>query len=88
MPQIPNPHLMPPGGWHLPVPGGLPAVTGASYRDLCDHVAAYRKNNRLPAGDPAQEIADYVCNTWPHFCVTTDEIPAEHVYRSCKSCSK
>lgn len=85
--KTPNPNLIPPGGWHFPVTAEL-KIDGSSFRDLSDRVAVYRRQNNLPEGNPPQEICDYLCSNWPHFCGETDEIPVRLLENTCRACNQ
>ena len=61
----PNPKLL-----HEPVwrsADGL-EIRGKDLGDLIVKLTAYRSRNRLPAGDPEQEVYDYLCSRRPDKC--------------------
>jgi len=53
-------------------------LEGTSFEDVAKRVLQHRLTNGKAPGDPAQELIDYVCGSWPHFCRDTNppEIPA------------
>ncbi len=71
--------VIPPGGFHFPDNSGGTEVRieGYSIPDVAANVLRYRMANNRPPGNPFQELIDYICNAWPHFCMETDsgEIP-------------
>jgi hypothetical protein len=77
MPRL-NQGVVPPGnpevgiesGWHFPVGKNYtkPVITGNDLDSLAKNVLEYRANNSLRIGNPEQEITEYICTKWPHFC--------------------
>lgn len=80
--KIPTRGLVPPNGWHFPAtPDYL--IQGSSYSDVVSRLSSYRQQNRLPAGDPAREVAHYLCTNWPHFCSEANDIPPNLLCETC-----
>lgn len=66
----PNQTVVPPGGFHyIEKHDGIEIrLVSHSYEMLTDVLLRYRVTNGLPPGDPKQDVIDYVCKSWPHFC--------------------
>ena len=66
--------VIPPGGFHFLDRSG-PAevrIEGSSPEDVAGNVLKFRLQNNRQPGNPMQELIDYVCGTWPHFCHDTN----------------
>lgn len=65
---------IPPGGHHFIDRSGPmeTRIDGASPEDVATNVLKFRLQNNRPPGNPMQELIDYVCGTWPHFCHDTN----------------
>lgn len=81
---MPNQSVVPPGGYHFVEKGDVTMRFEAeSYEALAQSVLRYRLANGKPPGNPAQEIIDYVCGNWPHFCHDTEsKVPKAAARRS------
>ena len=66
MPTI-NKQRIPAGGWRFPTNGG-DFLRAHSFDDLLWWVNLYRRNCKLPVGNPEQEISDYLCEANPGDC--------------------
>lgn len=66
----PKANIVPPGGFHFVdrSNGEEHRIVGSSYQDVAEQVLRYRLANKLPVGQPLDEVFGYVCNNWPHFC--------------------
>lgn len=66
----PKSGVVPPGGFHYVEKSGGAEITltGDSIETLAKVLTAYRLNNGLPPGDSRQDIVDFICGQWPHFC--------------------
>lgn len=74
MSLVPLTSVIPPGGHHFidrSVADAPRRFDGSSFEDLAQQVLKYRLDNKLPPGDPAREIVDYVCGNWPQACKET-----------------
>lgn len=72
--------VIPPGGYHFPDKSGGTEVRieGYNVADVAANVLKYRLQNNRPPGNPMQELQEYICGTWPHFCLDSNppEIPS------------
>ena len=77
----PNPSVVPPGGFHFVDTTGPSEVRtdGYGYDDVAQKVLQNRLQNGRPPGNPSQEVLDYVCGNWPHFCRESRVIPSPDV---------
>lgn len=68
--MYPKPSVVPPGGFHYVEKhaGAEIRLTGDSVDTLAQAIEKYRLNNGIPLGDPKQNVVDYICGNWPHFC--------------------
>jgi hypothetical protein len=75
----PKNSVIPPGGWHVMenTPAGEKRIDGANLEDLARQLLVFRLSNRLPPGSPMQEVSNYICSRYPHFC--NDSAPREIV---------
>lgn len=75
MARIPRSSVIPPNGFHFidHSTGVEKRIEGSSYEDVADRVLKFRLANGKEPGNPAAELIDYVCGTWPHFC--SDDSP-------------
>lgn len=80
--KVPTPGLVPPNGWHFPASPDY-TLQGDSFADLVSRLTTYRTQNRIPAGSPAMEVAEYLCTRWPHFCADAPDIPALVLVKTC-----
>jgi hypothetical protein len=55
-----NPAIWPPGGWRYTQPETGFVFTDSSMQGLMDKVAQHRLANKLPAGDPEQDISEQI----------------------------
>lgn len=68
---------VPPGGYHfIDTTGPAPLrIDGYSLADVAANTLKHRlQNNRAP-GNPMQELQDFICSQWPHFCRDTNPPP-------------
>lgn len=74
MSLVPITSVVPPDGFHFVdhSTGVSVKVTGDNLDDVASKVLIHRLANGKAPGNPAQELIDYVCGTWPHFCRETD----------------
>ena len=74
MALVPKTSVVPPNGYHFIDRSGPSPVTiyGDSFEDVSMQVMKLRLANNRPVGNPQQELIDYVCLTWPHFCNETN----------------
>lgn len=72
--KTPKTSVVPPGGYHFyETHDGLRVkIESDSYEALSAALLRYRINNGIPPGNPQQDVFDYVCNTWPHYCHDND----------------
>lgn len=75
MPAFPRTSVVPPGGYHFVdrSTGREVRIEGTSYDDVANQVLRFRLENGKDPGNPAAELIEYVCGTWPHFC--SDDSP-------------
>lgn len=68
--MYPKPSIVPPGGFHFIERhnGAEIRLTGDSVDTLAQAIEKYRLTNGVPLADPKQEVVDYICGNWPHFC--------------------
>ena len=68
--MYPKPSIVPPGGFHYVEKhaGSEIRLQGDSVDNLARILERYRLNNGIPLDDPRQNIIDYICGNWPHFC--------------------
>ena len=61
---------IPPGGYHFPDRSGGSEVRidGYSIEDVAGNVLKFRLQNNRDPGNPMQEVQEYICSSWPHFC--------------------
>jgi hypothetical protein len=84
---VPKSSVIPPGGYHFITAtpeGGTLKIESHSVESVQELLLKYRLNNNLPVGNPQQEVIDYICGTWPHFCTETTEaflVPAMSITR-------
>lgn len=73
--MIPKTGVVPPNGYHFVVTnsGVDYTIQGDSYEHVAEKLLKYRVANQLPLGRPYEEVCEYVCSKWPHFC--TDQTP-------------
>lgn len=73
--MYPKTSVVPPGGFHFREKhaGSEIELTGDSIETLALALEKYRAFNGIPAGNPRQDIVDYICGNWPHFC--SDDSP-------------
>jgi hypothetical protein len=71
--MTPKTGIIPPNGFHFVEKHGTVErkITGSSYTDVAEQLLRYRIANKIPVGQPMDEIVAYVCGTWPHFCTAT-----------------
>lgn len=62
-----NPGRQPPNGPHFQVAPGV-ELRAPTFEALYLLIVEYRARHALPAGDPRQDVDDYICGRWPHFC--------------------
>ncbi len=74
MPLVPNSSVIPPGGHHLiDHSTGVPVrIEGESPEDVAKKVLEFRLSNQKAPGNPLQEVIDFICGSWPHFCRETN----------------
>lgn len=74
--MIPKTGVIPPNGYHfIERHNGVERIiNGTSYENVAEQLLKYRVSNSLPYGRPFEEVCEYVCSGWPHFC--TDHAPA------------
>jgi hypothetical protein len=68
--MIPKTSVIPPGGHHFyqPLNGVKHRIDGASYTEVAENLLRFRIANKIDVGRPMDELNEYVCGTWPHFC--------------------
>ncbi len=86
MPPTPKTSVIPPGGFHFieKTPTGEFKIESTSLASVQAALLTYRLNNNVPVGNPQQEVVDYICNNWPHFCSDNAEpylVPANPISR-------
>lgn len=79
MALVPHSSVIPPGGYHLiDNSTGVPVrIEGTSPEDVAKKVLEFRLSNQKAPGNPLQEVNDFICSSWPHFCRETN--PGEQV---------
>jgi hypothetical protein len=62
--------MVPPGGWHFvdTSTGQSVRIDGDNFKHLASNVLNLRISNGKPAGNPLEEVAEFICGQWPHFC--------------------
>jgi len=75
MPPTPKTSVIPPGGFHYIETHGNATVRieSTSVEALAEAILKYRLSNGIPAGNPQQDVNDFICKQWPHFCSDTNE---------------
>lgn len=75
MPAKPKTSVVPPGGFHYieQINGRELKLESTSVESVQELLLRYRLNNGLPVGNPQQDVVDYICNNWPHFCTDATE---------------
>lgn len=71
MPPIPKTSVVPPGGFHYieKGPGGVEIrIDSHSIEATAAALLQFRLNNGTPPGNPQQDVFDFICKQWPHFC--------------------
>ena len=85
----PKQSIIPPEGHHYvdTTTGTAVRIEGHSYEDVAEKVLRHRLQNRVPPGNALQDVYNYVCSTWPHFCTQDEASPRksanlpEHISR-------
>lgn len=74
MSLVPITSVVPPDGFHfIDRSTGVPVkIIGDNQDDVASKVLIHRLANGKAPGNPAQELIDYLCGTWPHFCRETN----------------
>lgn len=72
--MYPKHSIVPPGGFHFveKYAGTEIRLIGDSVDNLAANLEKYRLTNGIPLANPKQEIVDYICGNWPHFCNETE----------------
>jgi hypothetical protein len=65
--MIPKEGIIPPGGHHFIENGQR--LDGDSFKGVAEQLLRYRIANKIPVGQPLNEVNEYVCSNWPHFCL-------------------
>lgn len=65
--MAPKEGIIPPGGHHFVESDGH-RIEGSSFKEVAEGMIRYRLANKLPLGQPMDELNQYVCGNWPHFC--------------------
>jgi len=70
----PKQSMIPPGGYHYTEThaGVTVELRGESVETLAAAILRFRNDNGIPPGNPLQEVADYICGRWPHFCAESE----------------
>lgn len=73
----PKEGIIPPGGHHFieQVGGATHRIDGDSFRDVAEKLLKFRVANKIAVGQPMDEINEYVCKNWPHFCHMPSQEP-------------
>lgn len=73
-------NIIPPGGHHFIDRTGPCEVRieGYSLQDVAANVLRHRLQNNRPPGNPLQELHDFICGQWPHFCKDINPSPVQH----------
>jgi len=73
----PKTSVIPPGGFHYieKTPSGERRIDGDSLDNLARNLLLFRLANQRAPGNPSQEVSEFICSRWPHFC--NDNSPAE-----------
>ena len=68
--MTPKEGIIPPGGHHFIERVGETShrIDGDSFRNVAERLLKFRVANKLPVGQPLDEVYAYVCSNWPHFC--------------------
>lgn len=66
--------MVPPGGFHFVEKhdGVEVRIESHSVVAVAEALLRYRLNNGLPPGSPKDEVNQYICGNWPHFCREQD----------------
>ena len=61
---------IPPGGWHYlqKTPLGEVRLDGADKIATIDAITQFRINNSITLGSPEDDLDNFICSQWPHFC--------------------
>lgn len=65
--KIFNINLFPSGGFIFKTEDGV-TITGSNWNGVAARLAAYRKRNGLPLGNPYTEVMDQACKRNPGYC--------------------
>lgn len=78
MPLVPKLSVIPPGGYHFPdrSTGEVVKIEAGSFGELEAAVLKHRLSNGYPPGNPALEVSEYICGSWPHFCRDSERAEA------------
>lgn len=70
MPAYPKSSVIPPGGFHyIEKHNGVEIrIDSHSVEATAAAVLKFRLNNGVPPGNPQQDVFDFICKQWPHFC--------------------
>lgn len=70
MPPIPKTSVIPPGGFHfIEKHNGVEIrIDSHSVEDTAKALLQFRLNNGIPPGNPQQDVFNFICGQWPHFC--------------------
>lgn len=63
-----NVNLFPKGGYTFKDKDGTTHVSVRSWRDVINRVESYRRLNKLPIGNPEQEVLEQACTRNPGHC--------------------
>lgn len=72
---FPKSSIVPPGGFHYVErhAGTEIKLQAESVDTLAAVIEKYRLNNGFPLGNPRQDVVNYICSNWPHFCTEQDQ---------------
>lgn len=75
MPPTPKSSVVPPGGFHFIERHGnaVVRIDSTSVEATAEALLKYRLANGIPPGNPQQDVFDFICKQWPHFCTDTNE---------------
>lgn len=75
MPAVPKSSVVPPGGFHFIEKFGNATVRieSTSVEATAEALLRHRLANGIPVGNPQQDVFDFICKQWPHFCSDTGD---------------
>ena len=84
MSLYPKKSIIPPGGYHyVEQHNGIKVeLRGNDVEHLAEVILRFRLNNGIPTGNPLQDVTDFICGQWPHFCAESEaaHLPPKNVH--------